>query len=209
MAAPVLDHLVYATPDLKATVRELGGLLGVMPSAGGQHVGRGTRNYLLGLGNGSYLEIIGRDPEQIDFTGVRPFGLNGLERQQLVGWAVRVADIEAHVRKSQAAGYDTGPLRAMSRMTPSGEPLSWKLTAAGESAMPRLIPFLIDWGSTRHPSHTSAQGARLVDFHLLTSDPVSVRAELDALEVTCRVDSGASSKLVAEIAGPSGQVGLE
>jgi hypothetical protein len=41
----VIDHLVYGTPDLAATVEELNRRLGLELSAGGQHLGLGTRNY--------------------------------------------------------------------------------------------------------------------------------------------------------------------
>ncbi len=49
-----LDHLVYATPDLDATVAELERRLGVRAAVGGRHPGLGTRNRLVGLGGRSW-----------------------------------------------------------------------------------------------------------------------------------------------------------
>ena len=140
-----LDHLVYATPDLKRSVHELAQKLGIEPSEGGRHVGRGTMNYLLGLGGGTYLELIGSDPDQRDFTGTRPFGLDSLSEPRLVSWAVQVNDIETFVRRLQGEGYDPGPISEMSRQTPEGQTLQWKLTCT-QGALPTLVPFLIDWG---------------------------------------------------------------
>ncbi len=198
-----LDHLVYATPTLETTVRYLGDTLGVTPSAGGQHPGRGTRNYLLGLGGVTYLEIIGRDPEQPDFAGTQVFGLDGLAQAQLVGWAIRVSDIGRHIDRARSAGYDPGPASAMSRRLPDGYTLDWQLTHAPESTLPVLIPFLIDWGATRHPSETASVGVTLREFHFESPDTREVQSRLAALAITVRGEAGKNA-LVATIVGPRG-----
>jgi hypothetical protein len=53
----VFDHLVYAVPDLAAAVAEFEARTGIRPAAGGSHAGRGTANFLVGLGS-AYLEIM-------------------------------------------------------------------------------------------------------------------------------------------------------
>jgi len=79
----LIDHLVYATPDLATTVGLLTDRLGTAPTPGGAHPGRGTRNALVGLGDGAYLEIIGPDLEQPAPLSARPFGIDTLSAPAL------------------------------------------------------------------------------------------------------------------------------
>ncbi len=140
-----LDHLVYATPDLDKTVDWIAELTGVRPVEGGPHIGLGTRNHLLGLGELRYLEIIGPDPEQPESDTPRPFGIDDLTGPRLAAWAVRAADIESRVARSRTLGYDPGPIEPLARRTPEGDLLRWRLTVPYET----VVPFLIDWGGPR------------------------------------------------------------
>ncbi len=139
-----LDHLVYATPDLDATVADVVEQWGVTPSPGGSHVGLGTRNVLLGLGDGAYLEIIGPDPDQGTPAGPRPFGIDELGAPRLVTWALRVPDLDHWLAWMTRRGVDPGPAIDMSRARPDGTVLRWRLTPprVGEGG---VLPFLIEW----------------------------------------------------------------
>ncbi len=63
---------------------------------GGSHEGMGTVNFLIGLGAGAYLEIIGPDPDQPQPVGGRWFGIDRLT-PLIVTWAIRTADIDGSV----------------------------------------------------------------------------------------------------------------
>ncbi|MEO3801132.1 VOC family protein [Nonomuraea sp. B1E8] len=203
-----LDHLVYATPDLESTAAELERLLGVRPAAGGRHPGFGTHNRLLGLGGTSYLEIIGPDPEQEAPAAPRPFGIDGLQAAALVGWAVAVEDIDAVTARARARGYDPGDPLDMSRRTPSGDLLNWRLTPPERAGHDGLVPFLIEWGDTPHPAGQGLPAVELVSLAGGHQDAPAVRAALAAVGARLDVDEQTHPVLTAVLSGGSGLVTL-
>jgi hypothetical protein len=204
----MIDHLVYAVPDLDGACDDLQRRLGVRPSPGGKHTSRGTHNALLDLGDSAYLEVIGPDPEQPAPERPRPFGIDNLAVPRLVTWASKAPDIEARVRDARAAGFDPGDARAMSRQRPDGVTLSWKLTQREELAGDGLVPFLIDWGDTPHPAATAAKGCRLVLFRAEHPRPEQVARLIAAVGEELEVREGPHPRLIAEVACPRGRVEL-
>ncbi|MFD0318024.1 VOC family protein [Streptomyces flavalbus] len=184
-----LDHLVLATPDLAATVADFTERTGVTPAVGGVHVGLGTRNYLVGLGGTAYLEIIGPDPEQSDPDGPRPFGVDGLTGPRTVSWAVRATDLDAAIAAARARGYDPGPGHPMSRRTPGGTLLSWRLTGSAHPS--GLVPFLIDWGTSAHPTATGLPTTPLLKLAATTPAVEEIRRILTALGTELPLTEGA------------------
>ena len=123
----MLDHLVYAVPDLDDAVRDFEARSGVRPTPGGRHPGRGTHNALVALGPDRYLEIIAPDPTQPAPAEPRAFGLDGLRAPRVATWAAKALDLDARVERARAAGYDPGSVVAMSRERPDGVRLDWRL----------------------------------------------------------------------------------
>jgi hypothetical protein len=198
----LIDHLVYGAPDLAGAVAHLEERLGVRAQAGGKHIGLGTHNALLALGPRTYLEIIAPDPGQPEPSVPRPFGLNGVSRSGLVGWAIACDDIDAAVADARRHGYDPGEVAGMQRAGPTGVVLRWRST---RNAMPGgLIPFLISWGDTTHPASSAPRGLILESFHLEHPDPASLAPMLSALGVDVPVRQAAAPALIAHIGGPNG-----
>jgi hypothetical protein len=196
----LIDHLVYATPSLDVVDQ-----LGIPVSPGGQHVGLGTRNFLADLGGGAYLEVVGPDPDQPEPSQPRPFDLDSLAEPRLVTWAIRVTDINRAVAEAEDRGYDPGPIHPMSRERPDGVLLSWRLTIQDDDS---VLPFLIDWGATPHPSRDAVHGSELLSFHIVHPDPAEVRKGLSALGADVPVVPGEPG-LVARIRTPQGEVTLQ
>ena len=158
-----LDHVILGVPDLERAVAEFQARTGVMPAIGGSHPGRGTRNALVSLGDGTYLEIIAPDPSQrSDLQMV--VQLRQLIRPTLVGWAIGTGDPARLKRRLEQSGIRTDQPEPGGRITPDGTTLRWE--TFGAAGMDRdSDPFFIHWiDPASHPSRTAPEGCRLVKF---------------------------------------------
>jgi hypothetical protein len=204
----VIDHIVLAVPDLADGAGGFARLSGVRPARGGRHVGLGTANFLVGLGVGAYLEIIGPDPEQPDTGRPRPFGIDELTGPRVAAWCVRPPDLDRTIATARARGYDPGPARAMSRSAPDGGRLTWRLTSLPADPAAGLVPFLIDWGATAHPTSAALPTLALHSFAAEHPDPDGLRTKLAALDVDLPVRVGPEPRLLVTLHGPDGLITL-
>ena len=207
ISAPV-DHLVYATPDLDLGVREIEDLLGVRATAGGRHPGRGTRNALLALGEGVYLEIIGPDPDQPPPPSARWFAIDTLASPRLTAWAVKSSDVDGLRDRALRQGIALGNVQAGSRRQPDGVELSWRFTDPGHEVADGIVPFFIDWGQSPHPSRSAAKGATLVELRAEHRRASEVQRMLQILGTQIPVSAARQPALVAIVEGRLGRVEL-
>lgn len=198
-----IDHLVYAVPDLDEAVGRFHRDLGVRPDVGGRHTGMGTWNALVALVFGErrcYLELIAPDPGQPTPDGPRPFGIDDDPGPRLATFAVRPGHGETFDDVCSAlrgAGHDPGPAVDMSRTTPDGVELRWRLTLPATSHG-GVVPFVIDWGSTPNPAGTVSATATLEWVRARPSPAASgvlAAAAVGGLEIVTE----ASAPLTAEI----------
>ncbi len=209
-----LDHIIYAVPDLKTGMDTIETLLGERPYFGGQHLGKGSHNALLSLGDDAYLEVIAPDPNQPEPTVARSFGLDTLIEARLATWAAATTDMATTVQQAIAAGYNPGELVDGGRLRDDGVQLRWQSTKRPEAlqgvAPPGdwLIPFVIAWGDTPHPSQAKPSQSRLVSLELSHPDPTSVQQMLDALGLKMTVVQGETAGLMALIDSPNGRIVL-
>lgn len=186
------DHLVIGIRSLDEGTAQFESLLGVKPTVGGQHPGRGTENALVSLGPGAYLEILA---PQLDapLSGADA-ELHDLDRLTIVTWALAVQDAIAAAAALNAAGFGTAPAKRGSRVTPAGERLEWTVFKLAGGAI-SMAPFFIQWGEgTRHPSGTAPEGCVLERLVVREPEPDRLRAVLEALDGTgVTVESGIAS----------------
>jgi hypothetical protein len=147
-----LDHLSFAAgPEgLVGTSEKLSRLVGAEFHDGGFHPRFGTRNRILPLVDGQYLEVV----EVLDHPAAdkAPFGQAVRARSAMgggwLGWVVAVDDlapVEERIGRTAVEG---------SRYLPDGTRLQWQqLGVKGLQADPQL-PFFVRWLSdpTIHPS---------------------------------------------------------
>ena len=202
----LIDHIIYAAPDLELAVADMEARLGVRATGGGQHLGQGTHNRLLGLGPRSCLEIISPDPRQAEPESPRPYGVDGVSGAGLVGWALACDDIRSARDRARSLGFDPGELIDGQKVTRNGTVLRWRLTRNALTA--GVVPFLISWGDTPHPALSAPPGITLDSLHVEHPDPTDITAKLHALGSDVEVRPGPAPALVAVVVGPHGSVEL-
>ncbi len=173
-----LDHLSYAAgPEgIVETSRRLAGLLGEDFVDGGVHPRFGTRNMVLPLGDGFYLEVVAVLDHPASEKAL--FGQAVRARTEAGGgwlaWVVAVDDISRVENR-----LDLPAVRG-SRHRPDGVELRWQqLGISGLLADPQL-PFFVHWeiGRQLHPS-CGASGAIHLTRLEIAGDPARVSEWLD------------------------------
>jgi hypothetical protein len=152
-----LDHLSFAAgPDgLAETTRRLGADLGATFLDGGFHPRFGTRNAILPLTAGHYLEVV----EVLDHPAAdkAPFGQAVRARSEAgggwLGWVVAVDDLaplEQRIGRPPVDGH---------RHLPDGTTLEWQQLGVKDLQVDPQLPFFVRWLSDPaiHPSANGHQ----------------------------------------------------
>jgi hypothetical protein len=208
-----LDHVVYAAePDgLDATATRLAEALGADFVDGGVHPGFGTRNKILPLSRGHYLEVV----EVLDHPAVdkMPFGqavrARSSEGGGWLGWVVAVDDIapvEARLGRAAYAGH---------RTRPDGVELFWRQIGVTGLMNDPQLPFFISWSidMAMHPSAGAAADVGLLRLDI-AGDPQRLvdwlgepeSHPLDDVDVSWMAPRGTPGLMAAHFSTPNGTV---
>ena len=147
-----LDHVSYAvsSSELVDTVQRIGQQLGGSFVDGGRHPRFGTRNFVLPIDGGTYVEVVAAlDHPASDKA---PFGQAVRARAEdgggWLGWVVAVDDIgplEQRLGRPSTEGH---------RVRPDGFDLTWKQIGVTDLIADPSLPFFLQWTSdpSQHPS---------------------------------------------------------
>lgn len=184
-----IDHIAIATDDPDAAAQELELRLGLAASGGGRHEGLGTRNRLIWLADGSYLELIGlEDAEEARSWHMGTATVDALAAGGgLAAYALDDRPLEADVNTLRGYGSQIGDPVHGSRIRPDGEIVEW-WTAVPPRIGPNGLPFLIEHAMNGAEWGTDALAERAAYVHPIGSPVVLVRLDLRA---TAPADSAA------------------
>ncbi len=172
-----LDHLSYAAPSgqLADVVQRLGSRLGAGFTDGGVHPRFGTRNFILPLTGGSYLEVV----SALDHPAAEraPFGQAVKKRCTegggWLGWVIGVADLASVEQRLGRPAVDGH------RRRPDGFDLRWRQIGVTDLIDDPQLPFFIHWesDSAEHPGNYARTDLRIVKLEI-AGEPGTVNAWL-------------------------------
>ena len=172
----IFDHLVLVDKELAAASRHFD-RLGFTVRPGGEHPGWGTHNALIGLADGSYLELLAAtQPWRAAFhrllgragalwsatSGRSPFHSRFIRHlasgEGPADFAMLSSDLEAEVQAARSRGLELeGPLEG-GRLRKDGQQVAWRTTVPRAPDLPFLIEDLTP-RELRVPSGTDCRHA--------------------------------------------------
>jgi hypothetical protein len=174
-----VDHVIYGTADLDATAARLRAQLGLLATDGGRHDGLGTRNRIVPLGDGSFLELLAvADPGEATRSKLGAALQAAIARGEgLLGWAVAVEDLQPVVERLGT------PITHVGR-----QGMTARLTGLDEALAEPSLPFFIERASAHAPPRTAdAAGICWIE---VAGDARRLRHWLGGAELPVRVVEG-------------------
>ena len=183
-----LDHVSYAVSsnELVDTVQRLGQQLGGSFVDGGRHPRFGTRNFILPLEGGTYVEVVAALDHPA--SEMAAFGQAVRRRAETGGgwmaWVVAVDDIstiEERLGRDAVDGH---------RVRPDGFDLTWRQIGVADVLEDPSLPFFIQWNCppSEHPSLVAPAHVAAVACEL-AGDKDRIRDYLGGGDLASPIDS--------------------
>ena len=222
-----VDHLIVLATDLAAGVQWCEDMLGVHPTAGGEHPLMGTHNRIINISSPAhpraYLEVIAINPranKSIPSSARRWFDMDDptLQQQvaqhgpQLIHWVASVPDVAAQCAALTPLGVARGTIIMASRPTLQGV-LQWQITVRddGLRLMDGCLPTLIQWGAVHPCDSLPGCGVQLQTLTLQHPQAATLQAACVAIGLprqTVAVAHSDAPRITAQLATPRGAITL-
>lgn len=205
-----LDHIVYAVSDLDLASKELEKKLGVAPIFGGHHTTEGTKNALINLQDGMYLELIAIDHQHKNIIQNRWMGIDILTKNQITRFALKSENLAKDSITLKKYNPIMGILKKGSRHTASGQVLQWELLMPLPTPEVDLVPFIIDWSeSDTHPHEVLPDmGCTLIEMYATHPTPEKITPILEELKYDLRIEKSNKTTIQITLDTPNGIVHL-
>jgi catechol 2,3-dioxygenase-like lactoylglutathione lyase family enzyme len=179
-----LDHLVILVRDLERAIEDYG-RLGFRVTPGGEHADGLTRNALVPLRDGAYLELVAFVDPESDWDNV--WGWRGfLPGEGLIDYCAASEGLRGEVERLQGLGFGVEDLGVGGRRLPDGEEIRWRSASIHQEG--RVMPFLIEDVTPRErrvpggPAADHPNGATgIARLEISAPDPDEAREDLAAL----------------------------
>jgi len=203
-----IDHIVYAVPDLEKGMDEVEHRFGIRPVYGGKHLHQGTHNALLNLGNACYFELIAVDPENKTILAPRWMGIDLLTEPKVTRWAIKSTDLEQDLSILKTFNPELAKTKTGNRQRQDGSMLEWQLSIPLAYPEVEVLPFLLDWKDSVHPTETMPQHCELISIRATHPQGKKIARQLEALGYPMLVEESEVVSLMVEIMTPKGIVRL-
>ncbi len=205
-----IDHIVYSVLDLDKSIAKFETLLGVRPIFGGYHKTFGTKNALINLDKGIYLELLAADSTNTEVQKPRWMGVDVLKEEQVTRWALKSDSLENDSLALKKYNRQMGQITKGSRNATNGTLLKWKLIMPLPLPEVEIVPFMLDWGPSQiHPQALLPEmDCELVELYGTHPNPELFTEIFGALGSSFRIAKLSEIRLKLVIKTPKGIVTL-
>jgi hypothetical protein len=178
-----IDHATVAGRDLKQMQASLK-QAGIESVYGGAHTNHASEMALISFPDGSYLELMGIQPNA-DPAAVRAHEWSAFLTRNAgpCAWALRPSDIKAEVARLKASGIQVSDPTNGGRERPDGVKLAWQTSNIGTGVRGGFFPFLIQ-DQTPRQQRVYPQGKPVTrDFRGIARVVIAVRNLDDAVKL--------------------------
>lgn len=175
---------------------------------GGYHKSFGTKNALINLDKGVYLELLAADDTNTEVKPPRWMGTDLLTENQITRWALKSEQLDIDSAILKAHDPKMGSISGGSRNTAKGSLLKWELVLPLPTPEVEITPFMVDWSqSETHPyDELPNMGCKLIELYGTHPDPDQFGETFEKLGLEFHIKKAEKIALKAILKCPKGTI---